>query len=235
MKIAIMQPYFFPYIGYWQLIHSVDKFVIYDDVNYIKGGWINRNRILVNGIPQMINLRMYKASSNKLINEIELLNDNVYTAKLIKTIESNYKNAPYFEDVINIIVEILSYNNMNMAEYLHNLIVIICDYMKIDTEIIVSSSMLKDNSKKGQEKVIDICKTLYASEYINPIGGIELYSQNRFNEDGIKLYFLRTDEVIYKQEEDIFYPWLSIIDVLMYNSIDDIAKILNKYTLIEGA
>ena len=95
MKVGIMQPYFFPYIGYWQLINAVDKFVIYDDVNFIKGGWINRNKILVNGQARYINLQMHKASQNKLINEIEVLGNKVYNKKLLKNIESSYKSTVF--------------------------------------------------------------------------------------------------------------------------------------------
>ena len=97
MKIGIMQPYFLPYIGYWQLLNAVDKYVIYDDVNYIKGGWINRNRILINKEPKYFNVKLNGASPNKLINEVEVSNDNIWQKKLLKTIEENYKKAPFLK------------------------------------------------------------------------------------------------------------------------------------------
>ena len=103
MKIAIMQPYFFPYLGYWQLMNIVDKFVIYDDVNYIKRGWINRNRILVEGKPFYIHVPVMKASQNKIINEMEVFVDSSLRKKELKTIELAYKKAPFFDSVYPLI------------------------------------------------------------------------------------------------------------------------------------
>ena len=164
MKIGIMQPYFVPYIGYWQLINAVDKFVIYDDVNYIKRGWINRNNILIQGEPKRINLRLHNSSPNKLINEIELLDDRVYINKLLKTIESNYKRAPYFSDAFPLIQRIITQDEKNLARYLEYQIKEICNYLDISTEIIVSSKIQKNNELRGQEKVIEICRVLGSDE-----------------------------------------------------------------------
>jgi hypothetical protein len=232
MKVGIMQPYFFPYIGYWQLIKAVDKYVIYDDVNFIKGGWINRNQILMNGEAKMINLQMYGASPNKLINEVEISGDYVYNNKLLKTIESCYKKAAYFSDVYPIIENIISKETNNLAESLEYSIRKVCDYLGVKTELIVSSELEKNSSLRGQAKVIEICKLLGADEYYNAIGGLNLYSNSVFQDHGIKLSFLKTKEIKYKQFNDEFVPNLSIIDVMMFNSRQEINQLFGVFDLI---
>ena len=225
MKIGIMQPYFFPYIGYWQLINAVDKYVIYDDVNYIKGGWINRNRILINDKPSFINLKMNGSSPNKLIKEIHVSNDNRWKNKLLKSIELSYRKAPFFEMSFPIIEEIINHDEVNLSLYLENLIKRIAEYLEMNTEFVLSSNIEKDNSLKGQDKVIEICKSLGAKEYYNAIGGVELYSAENFNSYGIELRFLRTEYIEYKQFKNDFSPYLSIIDVMMFNSKEEIMNI----------
>lgn len=232
MKLGIMQPYFFPYIGYWQLINAVDKYVIYDDVNFIKGGWINRNKILVNGNAKIINLKMNGSSSNKLINEVKVANDKIYNKKLLKTIGYSYSKAPYYKDVYTLIEEIIFYEEENLSTYLENSIIRIAEYLDISTEFILSSDIEKDNSLKGQDKVIDICRILDASEYYNTIGGIELYSSEVFKFNNIKLKFLKSELIKYKQFGNDFEPNLSIIDVMMFNSKEDVKKFLDLYVLI---
>ena len=146
-KVAIMQPYFFPYIGYWQLINAVDEYVVYDDVNFIKGGWINRNNILLNGAKHLITLPLEEASSFKLINEILITKNIVLKNKLIKTIKSAYLKAPYFETIMPIL-ESLILDNSNIAMLNYNIILTIKKYLNIDTEILLSSKIEKDNNLK---------------------------------------------------------------------------------------
>lgn len=233
MKIGIMQPYFLPYIGYWQLLNAVDKYVIYDDVNYIKGGWINRNRILINKEPKYFNVKLNGASPNKLINEVEVSNDNIWQKKLLKTIEENYKKAPFFKEVFPIIEKIIENDEKNLAKYLEFSIKEICKYLDIKTELMLSSNLEKDNSLKGKDKVIAICKELKGTEYYNAIGGQELYSFEEFKQNGIELRFLKTNEIIYKQFGDEVISNLSILDVLMFNSKEKVKEFLNNYSLIE--
>lgn len=232
MKLAIMQPYFFPYIGYWQLMNAVDKYVIYDDVNFIKRGWINRNRILINGEIRLINLCLHKSSQNKFINDIRLLTNPVYNEKLLKTIEYSYKKAPYYKVAFPVIESIIMQNEEDLAKYLELSIRQICDYLSINTELIVSSSIDKNNDLKGQDKILEICNLLGADEYYNAIGGKELYSYEDFVSQGIKLRFLKTGEIKYKQFNNEFVSNLSIIDVMMFNSVEDINKMLNAYELL---
>lgn len=229
MKIAIMQPYFFPYIGYFQLINAVDLFVLYDDVNYIKGGWINRNRLLLNGKSHLITLRVRKASPNRLINEIEL---DGYQKKSIKSFRQAYQKAPYFNDVMPIIEDIYSYSSLNLAKFLHNSIRQVQQYIQCHTPVIFSSQIPKNKNSKGAEKIVNICSIINAEEYINAIGGTSLYSKEFFTNKGIMLKFLKTDRIEYPQFDNVFVPNLSIIDTLMFNSLKKVQCFLNAYKLI---
>jgi len=228
MKVSIMQPYFFPYIGYWQLLNATDVFVIYDDVNYIKQGYINRNSILIDGNSKRITLEVIGASSNKLINEVQVGNN---TKKLLKGIEQAYKKSPEYEDSYTVIKSILEYPEKNIAKFIGHSLQSIADFLSIDTTVIYSSELEKNNNLRGQEKVIDICRHLKASEYINAIGGKELYDKETFLKSGIELRFLETGIINYKQFNNNFVPTLSIIDIMMFNTKNDIKKILNNYKL----
>lgn len=232
MKIAIMQPYFLPYLGYWQLIEAVEAFVIYDDVNFIKGGWINRNRILIDGKVHYINLPMKGASSNKKINEISVNREEF--KHMINVIDAAYRKAPYYEEAMSLIDEIVSYDTNNLAEFVSNSIFVICEYLDIKTKILISSELEKDNSLKGQDKVIDICKRLGADQYINAIGGTGLYNADDFWNSGIQLSFIRGKDISYNQFSMPFFSNLSILDVLMFNIKLDIQGMLNNYDILNG-
>lgn len=233
MKLGIMQPYFLPYIGYWQLLNAVDQYVIYDDVNFIKGGWINRNNILINNEAKLFNIQMQGASSNKLINEIEVSQNQVWKKKFLKTIENSYSKAPFYKEVYPVIENIVNYDETNLAKYIYHSISKVCDYLNIHTKLIISSEVNKDNDLKGQDKVIEICKILGANEYYNAIGGQELYSYSGFKDNGISLKFLETSKIEYSQFNDKFIPNLSIIDVLMFNSKEKIKSMLDDYKVIQ--
>lgn len=232
MKLGIMQPYFFPYIGYWQLLNAVDKYVIYDDVNYINRGWINRNNILMSDKSKMINLPLKHASQNSLINEIEIFEDKKKKEKLLKTIEMVYRKSTYYDVVFPMIESIINYEERNLSRYLQHSINQINKYLSINTELILSSTINKNNILKGEDKIIEICNILQADEYYNSIGGQELYSYEKFMDNGIKLKFLKANIVKYRQFNYKFIPNLSIIDVMMFNSIEDIKKMLDEYELL---
>ncbi|MBK2267743.1 WbqC family protein [Francisella philomiragia] len=229
MKVAVMQPYFFAYIGYWQLINAVDVFVIYDDVNFIKKGYINRNNILLNNKPYRITLELLGASQNKLINEI-YLGDN--RPNILKIIKQAYSKAPYFRDVYNLLEKIMTNEEKNLGLFLEKIIKNVSSYMGIDTNFIRSSNLNKDNDLRGQDKILQICQLLDADIYINAIGGRELYDKKAFRDESISLNFIESEIVEYPQFGNEFCAYLSIVDVLMFNSISDIKEMLNKYKLI---
>ncbi|MCK9257260.1 MAG: WbqC family protein [Sulfurospirillaceae bacterium] len=224
-----MQPYFFPYIGYWQLINSVDAFLIYDDVNFVNRSYITRNSILSNGKAQLITLELLGASQNKLINETKIGNNK---ARLLKTIQFNYKKSPYFNETIILLEDILNHEEKNLAKFLGYQIEKICEHLEIDTKILYSSNIQKNNKLRGQDKVIDSCKNLQSKKYINSIGGKELYSKEIFEKNGIKLEFLQYSIDEYPQFNNTFIGSLSIIDVLMFNDKEKIKNMLLKYELI---
>ena len=231
MKLGIMQPYFFPYLGYWQLISAVDKYVVYDDVTYIKGGWINRNNILLNKQPHLLTLPIENASSFKNINEISITSKISEKEKLLKTINMAYLKAPFFNEIYPIINKLIMENN-NIALLNYNTILEITKYLNIKTEILLSSEIEKDNSLKAEKKVIHINKILDSDTYINAIGGQTLYDKKEFEQNGIKLNFLKMNEIKYEQFKSNFVPNLSIIDILMFNSPEIVNKMLNNYLLL---
>jgi hypothetical protein len=236
MKLAIMQPYLFPYIGYFQLINVVDKFVIYDDVNFIKQGWINRNNILVQGKSLMFTVPLVNQSSFAKIKEIEV-NSKLYDSwkkKFLRTIEQSYKKAPYFKEVFNIISNVVDVqgNENLISEVATKSLVATSNYLGLKTEFVFTSEVYGNQILSGPERVIDICKKENGTQYINPIGGQELYSQEVFEQSGLDLKFIKSLPLSYDQFSGDFVPWLSMIDVLMFNSIDEIKLLLEKFELI---
>ena len=231
-KTAIMQPYFFPYIGYWQLINAVDEFLVYDDVTYIKNGWINRNNILLGSKKHMMTLPTCGASSFMPINQIRMNDSKKYNEKLLKTIEQAYKKAPYFNDIAPMIKEAIFHSSDKIADAVYFSIQRISKYIGINTKLTLSSSLVKNDDLQGQDKVIHICKLLNTTNYINAIGGLELYDKESFAKKGISLHFLKSNKITYKQFGRDFVPWLSIIDILMFNDIKTVRGYLNEFKLI---
>jgi len=234
MKIGIMQPYFFPYIGYFALIKAVDKFVLYDDVAYIKNGWINRNRIKVGNNDNYITVPVTNASTNYLINEVKIVNYVNFKTRLFKTLEQNYKKAPSYIRIIDLLMDIFRGSFDYMNDLNRKALSGVIDYLDINTEVITSSSINKNKELRSEAKVIDICKVLNGDVYINPIGGRELYSKENFQKEGICLKFIKMNDIIYEQGKGDFIPNLSIIDVLMWNLKEDVKGMLNNYVLIDG-
>lgn len=229
MKLGIMQPYFMPYIGYWQLMAAVDTYVVYDDVNYIKGGWVTRNNILLNGQKHMFTITLNGASPNKLFNEITIKDDFKKFARLL---ESAYRRAPYYEEVCALMEKTYNYEDKSLGAFMLNSFQVVLDYLEIDTKLILSSTIEKDNSLRGKDKVKHICQRLGADTYYNTIGGQELYDKEDFKAEGIDLYFVQTNLEAYHQFKNDFVPGLSMIDVLMFNKPEEIKQMLNAYTLI---
>ena len=234
MKLAVMQPYVFPYIGYFQLVNAVDIFVFYDDVNYMKKGWINRNRILVNNQDFIFSIPLNKVSQNNTIKETLISSENfeILKLKFLQTIESNYKKAPFYNEVSSIIRNIFSKNYYSISELAIESVIIISNYLKLRTTFIISSKRYDNQYLLRQDRLIDICRKESATHYINAIGGQELYKKEEFMQEGIQLDFIKSLSIEYKQFTNDFIPWLSIIDVLMFNDIDTVKLMLNKYELI---
>lgn len=228
MKLGIMQPYFLPYIGYFQLINVVDKFVVYDNIKYTKKGWINRNRILVNGRDEYITLPLTKASDSFYINQRSLTDTfSADSRKILNKVRENYRSAVCFSVVYKILEEILEFQDRNLFEFVFNSLKIVCNYLDISTEFVISSALPIDHALKAEDKVITICKQQGAATYINPIGGMELYSKERFKVNHIDLKFLKANPSEYPQVGSGFISNLSILDVMMNNQKDKIKIFLN--------
>lgn len=231
MKLGIMQPYFLPYIGYFQLLNAVDKYIIYDNIQYTKKGWINRNRMLQNDKDVLFSIPLEKDSDYLDIKNRKVVN-NFDKKKLLNQIKGAYQKASQFKMVFPLIEGIINYDNDNLFEYIFNSVKTVSKYLEIDTEIVISSSIDIDHTLKGQDKVIAFCKKVGVSDYINAIGGQELYTKSDFEKENINLHFLSTDKIEYKQYTNEFIANLSILDVMMFNSTDEIKRMLNEYTLI---
>lgn len=230
MKIAIMQPYFFPYIGYFQMIKAVDTFVFYDDVNFIKNGWINRNKILINGQASYLTLQLKDASSFKLINQIAF-NDN--RNRLLKSIIVSYRKAPYFNEVFELVERCFRLDADKVASIAINSIMEVSSYLNLNTAFEVSSEKYADTRGLDRaHRLIEICKRKNANTYINAMGGAELYEKSFFIENNIILAFIKPREISYNQFKNDFVPWLSILDVLMFNSVAEVQMMLDNYDLM---
>jgi len=229
VKLAIMQPYLFPYLGYFQLIHAVDTFVIYDDVNFITRGWINRNNILAQGNKQLVTLPVVQASHNKLINELEVVQQR---DKLLKSIIHAYKKAPFYNESFRVIEDILLNDEKNLSKFLDYSLKSLCSYLGLDPDWKISSDIEKDNSLKGPDKILEICKKLSTTHYVNLPGGKELYDKNDFSNQGIELSFIEPGNVQYPQKSLEFVSNLSIIDVMMQNHPEQFDALLREYHLV---
>jgi len=229
MKLAVMQPYLFPYLGYFQLIHAVDTFVVYDDVNYIKGGWINRNYILAREGRQRVTLPLQGASPNKLINQVAVGGGR---RELLETIRQRYGKAPEFAAAYPLIEDILNRQDRNLASFLGYQLRQICAYLGIVARWQVSSALKKQQDLRGQEKVLAICEELGATHYINATGGKALYDKNAFTDRGIRLSFIESMKVTYPQFGSEFVPNLSIVDVIMFNNKVRCTRLLEEYELV---
>ena len=234
MKIGIMQPYFFPYIGYFQLINMVDKYVVFDTAYFANNKWGFRNRILINGAPGFFRVSTLKASQNKRFNEIIVSGDIEAKKKNIHALECAYKKAPHFPEVMPVLEQFLLADYDNLSEYNVASNRLICDFLGIKTEILLFSELGCDKDLKRQYKIFDVCRVLGGNEYINAIGGTELYDFEEFRENGVELAFLKPDDIMYPQFGGEFVPNLSIIDVMMFNSVPEIQDMLNRYTLIKA-
>lgn len=227
-----MQPYLFPYIGYWQLINAVDEFVVLDDVNFIVRGWINRNHILLNGGKHLFTFPVKNLSQNMLISNAEFCFAEKEIKKFLATVTAAYKKAPYYNEFFSVLEQIFGYKNKNVSDFIVNSFVLLLTYLGINKSILRSSQITKDASLSGEARILALCKALNATVYINPIGGIELYHRMIFKENHLELFFLQTGNYSYKQFGNEFIPNLSIIDVLMFNSVETVKKMLLNYSLI---
>jgi hypothetical protein len=224
-RLAIMQPYFFPYIGYFQLIQAVDQFIVYDNIKYTKKGWINKNRISHRGQEILFSLPL-EGASDALDVKDRAVSTGFRKDKFLNLIREAYRNAPHFQSVYPLIENIIYQPQANLFKYIYKSIIDICVYLKIETMITISSSLSIDHSLTGVQRVIALCQEVNAGTYVNAIGGKALYEKDQFKSCGIDLNFLQSNNFDYKQFDSEFIPWLSIIDVMMFSSVEKIRQYL---------
>jgi hypothetical protein len=232
MRIAVMQPYIFPYLGYFQLIAAVDKFILLDDVQYINKGWINRNRLLMNQRITPFTIPLKKASQNKLIKDLEISRDIAWQARLLKTIKLAYAKSAYFEAVFPIINNLFSGSETHISKLVHNSLSFVMAYLGIETELVATSVSYANGQLRAQQKILDICLQEQADEYVNPVSGADLYDKALFDQTGVRLLLLEPTLAPYPQFSSNYVPGLSILDVLMHNSPAQISKMLLQYRLV---
>ena len=231
-----MQPYIFPYIGYFQLINSVEKFVIYDDVNFIKQGWINRNNILLNGQRHLFTIPVENLTSFKKINETKISTHlyGKWLGKFEKTVQAAYRKAPFFDEVYPMVLKVLETGKVadNISSLCTASIRTICEYLEIDTVIEETSARYNNDDLNAYYRVLDICRREQADTYINAIGGQELYSKELFRNEGVDLLFLQSNDICYPQFDNEFVPHLSVIDLLMFNPKNSIGEFIQNFNLV---
>jgi len=231
--VAVMQPYFLPYIGYFQLMNAVDEFVIYDNIQFTKRGWIHRNRILDNNKDVYVSLPVKKDSDYLDVKDRYLADDfDKQKNKILSKIKNNYQKAPWFKEVFPIVENIFSFENKNLFDFIFNSILVLKEHLEIETDIIISSHIDIDHTLKSSDKVKAIVWKQKRDIYINSIGGQELYDKKDFSKHGIDLKFLKPELKPYSQFSNDFVPGLSIIDILMFNDINETKHLLNNYSLI---
>lgn len=232
MRLAIMQPYFFPYIGYYQLLAAVDRFIVYDNIKYTKKGWINRNRMLQNGTDALFTLPLKSDSDTKDVRERELAAD-FRRDSLLNQIRNAYRRAPYFSQTYPLVEQIVRHEETNLFRYVANSLAATCEHLGIATELSISSGIAIDHGLKKQDKVLALCEAVGARTYVNASGGKDLYSREAFRERGVELEFIQSRPFEYPQFGGVFVPWLWIIDVMMFNSMEKThAGITDNYDLL---
>jgi hypothetical protein len=227
-----MQPYWFPYIGYYQLFHAVDKFIFLDDANFIKKGWINRNRINSSGSESFITIPLAKASINRKINTIDTHDDDRWKKKITNTLVHAYAKAPYYQPVADVVEKSLSNKDDGIVAYASKSVASVLSYLDVPTVEIGYSSEIESTGLKGQDRIIQICENAECTTYINLSGGMSMYNKDDFEKRGIKLSFLSPVLEEYPQKASSFLPGLSILDVLMMNSPSEVRKFLASYQLV---
>jgi hypothetical protein len=232
MRLAIMQPYFLPYLGYFQLMSAVDKIALLDDANYINGGWVNRNRIAVQGEPHWLTLPLAKASQNRLINEIEIVDDPLWKRKIIRTVELSYQSAPFAGQILPLLSEMLQEARGSLSTFLFYQLRRLADYIGIPIQIEQTSVRYPKDALTGQRRILDICVREGASTYVNSPGGRSLYDTELFASAGIELLFLDPNfsalTLRYSGQEG---PCLSILDLLMFNSVTAVREATEMFRL----
>lgn len=234
MTLAGNQPYFLPYLGFWQLIHVADLFLLADDYDYIRHSWVNRNRILLNGRPHYLRVEVRSNKESRLIMDKQLVESPHAISDKLKTLEYAYLKAPCFADGYALAERILTWPERNLALFLEHSIREVCAYLGITTPFCHSSDIPGNSQFKREERIYDFCHRLGADTYVNLPGGQALYDFGEFARRGIRLRFIQPELKPYPQSGGPFVERLSILDAIMFNSREQLHEMLDDYTFIDG-
>ena len=238
MKLAIMQPYFFPYVGYFSLIAASDKLILFDTAQYIRHGWVNRNRILKPSKDdwQYITAPLQKHHRETPISEI-LVKDDGWENKMLAQLQHYKKRAPYYRETTQIIKEVLlaEYSDKRIVLRIAKAMELVCNYCNLPLEQSLFSEMELDieTAREPDEWALNICRAMKADGYVNPEGGLDFFNQTKYDHAGISIQFLQNKLRHYNQPNDEFIAGLSIIDVLMFNGPDETKRLIENYTFID--
>lgn len=222
-SLAIMQPYFLPYIGYFRLFTNAERFIFLDNAYYINKGWVNRNRLLINNKSWTFTIPLNNASQNKLINELTISYKNYDYNKLLKSIYYNYKKSPQFEMVYPLAERIFKFKDLRLINFIINSFIEIFQYLKLPFKFDLASNILEKKCN-GEEYIINLCRQVNATVYLNASGGKHLYNENHFLNQGIKIMFLGPETFTYSHPCGNFIQNLSILDVIMFNDKNKICN-----------
>ena len=238
MKLGIMQPYFFPYLGYWQLIHAADRFVLLDDVQYMRHGWINRNRILKHDEGwQYVIVPLEKHAMTAMIREVRAREGEDWRRRILAQIDHYRKRTRHFPFVRELVRAALSDTQDSPIAHINRSVIrCLCRALGLEREILLSSEMDLDYREVGDagEWALRITQQMRAGCYINPVAGATLFDPQKFAASGAEIRFLKCRSVAYPQGREGFEPALSIIDVLMFNGLEGTARLLEAYDLLDA-
>ncbi|MFP5080822.1 WbqC family protein [Pedobacter sp. JCM 36344] len=234
MKIAIMQPYFFPYVGYYSLIKHSQKFLIFDKVQFIRHGWIDRNRILkpIEGW-QYIQVPLLKHPREAQIKDIEIRNSEPWRDKLKAQLTHYKKRSPYYSQCMEVIDSALSIQTESIVELNEHILKTTCKYLNIDLDIATFSNLdlQIEDVQAPDEWALNISLAMGFETYINPPGGMDFFNREKYHDHGVDLIFLSNNMQKYSQMRTSFENGLSIIDLMMFNNVDNINLIIDDITL----
>lgn len=230
MRLAIMQPYFFPYIGYYALINYVDRFILFDVPQFIRHGWIERNRVLKPNEGWMyVKVPLEKHSRDTAIKDVQIRTHEHWQEKILQQLIHYKKKAPYYQEVRELLNQCFDYDTPSIVDLNRHILENTCEYIGINTpiEVLTAMNLQYESAKAADEWALNISLAMGANEYVNPPGGEDFFDRKKYHDKKIKLTFLETSIEPYDQKRSIFEPGLSIIDVLMFNDPEVVNKMIN--------
>lgn len=228
MRVAIMQPYLLPYIGYFQLMSAANRFVVYDNIKYTKQSWINRNRIASHGQESFFTIPLKAGNDSADIVERSIAG-SFSSIKMLNKFRGAYQKAPFFDETFPLLEKVFTHDEENLFSFIFHSLHATAEHLSLPDNLVVSSTIPANHQLTGQDRVIAICNALGTTEYVNPEGGVDLYSRATFSQAGIELKFLQSRPLEYQQYCEPFLPRLSIVDVLMFNSRDSVTQLIREH------